>query len=131
MVRGLQDQVEELRTIALRNPAVPITRSTGTTGFTVVGSPSTPATGVTIGVSGGQVAFRHADGSLEVIPAPFTPATGVTAPDTYGGGTAPASYSQSWAQALTDAVAEINQVLRQLINNLRATGGTNGGGVIT
>jgi len=72
-VRDLQRKVDELMATVKRHPAVPITRSTGNNGFIIVGAPTTPSSGVSIGVSGGKIAFRHSNGTVETIQS-FTPA---------------------------------------------------------
>lgn len=75
-VRELQRRVDELTAHVKRHPAIPITHSTGNTGFVVRGAPPVPASGVAIGYSGGEIVFRYPNGQTKTIPT-FTPAAPV------------------------------------------------------
>lgn len=126
-VRELQRQVDELYATVKRHPAVPITRSTGSNGFTVVGAPATPSSGVTIGVSGGQIVFRHANGTTQTIPdIPFTQAAAVPDVPVFQSPSNPAQTVQALHaayQALRDdCQSGIRNNLIQLKTSLRNAG---------
>lgn len=96
------------------------------------GTPPTPDSGAHLYASGDELLVKKADGtSFTVAPAPdpFVKANNVTNPASFGGGTAPGSYSQSQMQQVLDALAELNSKMIALLNSLRSSGGT-GDGII-
>ena len=124
-VRDLQRKVDELMATVKRHPAVPITRSTGNNGFIVTGAPTTPSSGVSIGVSGGKIAFRHSNGTVETIPT-FTPAQPVPDVPVFQSPSNPAQTVQALHaayQALRDdCQSGLRQNLIQLKTSLRDAG---------
>jgi hypothetical protein len=125
IIKALERRIEALEAQVRQRPGAPVTKATAP--FTIPGAaPSTPASGVQIGVSGGKIVFQHADGSTETIPelnlnlpgaAPTYPAS-FSSPATVSGTVQDTHYNL----LRSDIVNQLFNPLRDLIEKGRASG---------
>ena len=118
IVKDLEARIAALETLVRTVTGAPVTKASSAFFLPNSSTPATPTGGCRAYAVGGELRIIQSDGQVRQI-SEFTPADNVIVPG-ISAPNAPASYSQSQAQAISDGLATTYNSLVALIVNLRA-----------